>query len=121
MPKQRARDSHQRPIGELDLAPFNSLNGALVDDDLMVSGLDESTGDVLDLFAGLDEEVVALGNLDGNARSRVAGPDVEAGVTGTAVDGEEIEIGVEAGEDGVEGRIFLEVGGSRGEEMGAVL
>lgn len=121
MPKQRARDSHQRPIGELHLALLNSLNGALVDDDLVISGLDEPTGDVLDLLAGLDKEVVALGDLDGDAGSRVASPDVEARVTRTAVDGEEVEVGVEAGEDGVERGVFVEVGGSRSQEMGAVL
>lgn len=121
MPKQRARNPHQRPIRELDLAPLNGLNGALVDDDLVVSGLDEPAGDVLDLLAGLDEEIVALGDLDGDAGSRVAGPDIEAGVARTAVDGEEVEVGVEAGEDGVEGGVLVEVGGSRGEEMGAIL
>lgn len=121
MPKQRARDPHQRPLGELDLAPLNGLNSALVDDDLVVSRLDEPAGDVLNLLAGLDEEVVALGDLDGDAGSRVASPDVEAGIARTAVNGEEVEVGVEAGEDGVEGGVFVEVGGSRGEEMGAVL
>lgn len=121
MPKQRARDSHQRPIGKLDLAPLNGLNGALVDDDLVISGLDEPAGDVFDLLAGLDEEVVALGDLDGDAGSRVAGPDIEAGVARTAVDGEEVEVGVEAGENCVEGGVFVEVGGGRSEEMGTVL
>lgn len=121
MPKQRARDSHQRPIGELDLASLNGLNGTLVDNDLVISGLDEPAGDVLDLLAGLDEEVVALGDLNGNARSRVTSPDVEAGVARTAVDGEEVEVGVEAGEDCVEGGVFVEIGGGRSEEMGAVL
>lgn len=120
MPKQRARDSHERPIGELDLAFLNGLDGALVDDNFMVSGLDQSTGDVLDLLAGLDEEVVALGDLDGNAGSRVAGPDVEAWVARAAVDGEEVEVGVEAGEDGVEGGVFVEIRGSRSEEMGTI-
>lgn len=87
----------------------------------MVSGLDEPAGDVLDLLAGLDEEVVALGDLDGDTGAGIACPDVEAGVARAAVDGEEVEVGVEAGEDGVEGGVFVQVGCSRGEEMGAVI
>lgn len=120
MPKQRARDPHQWPIGELDFALLNGLDRALVDDNLVVSRLDEPAGDVLDLLAGLDEEVVALGDLDGDTGAGIACPDVEAGVARAAVDGEEVEIGVEAGEDGVEVGVLVEVGGSRGEEMGAV-
>lgn len=119
MPKQRARDPDERAVGELRLARLNHVEGALVDDDLVVARLDEAAGNVLDLLAGLDEEVVARRDLDGDAGARVAGPDVEARVAGAAVDGEEVEVGVEAGEDGVLGAVFGEVGGGWGEEMGA--
>jgi hypothetical protein len=67
----------------------------------VVSSLDQPTRGVLELLARLHEEVVPGRNLDGNAVARVAGPDVEAGVARAAVDGEEVEIGVEASKDGV--------------------
>ena len=62
----------------------------------MKARLDQPAGDVLELLAGLDEQVVALGDLDGNTFSCIAGPDVQAGIARAAVDGEEVEIGVEA-------------------------
>lgn len=74
---------------------------------------------MLELLPRLDEEVVAGGDLDGDAAARVAGPDVEARVAGAAVDGEEVEVGVEAGEDGVVLAVLFEVRGGRGEEVGA--
>lgn len=87
----------------------------------MIAGLDKPTGDVLDLLAGLDEEVVALGDFDGDAVAGVAGPDVEARVPGAAVDGEEVEVGVEASENGVFDAILDEVGGGRGEQVRPVV
>lgn len=120
MPKEGTRDADEGTVGELGLALLDDLEGALVDDDLVVAGLDEAAGDVLDLLAGLDEEVVARRDLHGDAGARVAGPDVEAGVAGAAVDGEEVEVGVEAGENGVFGAVLGEVGGGWSEEMGAV-
>lgn len=75
----------------------------------MVSCFDETTCTVFELFASLDEEIIPLGDLDGKSVAGVTGPDVEAGVAGAAVDGEEVEIGVETGEDGVLLGVFLEV------------
>ena len=75
----------------------------------MVSCFNETTSTVFELFASLDKEIVSLGDLDGKSVSGVAGPDVEAGVAGAAVDGEEVEVGVETGEDGVFLGVFLEV------------
>lgn len=120
VPEQGAGDADEGPVGEAGLAGGDGLEGAVVDDDLVVAGLDEAAGDVLDLLAGLDEEVVAGRDLDGDAGARVAGPDVEARVARAAVDGEEVEVGVEAGEDGVLCAVLGQVGGCRGEEMGAI-
>jgi hypothetical protein len=69
---------------------------------------------VFELLPGLHEQVIALGDLDGDLASRVAGPDVKARIPAAAVDGQEVEIGVEAGEDGVLLAVFLEVGGCGG-------
>jgi hypothetical protein len=52
--------------------------------------LDETPGDVLDLLARLDKKVVSGRNLDGDAVSGVAGPDVKARIPGAPVDGEEV-------------------------------
>lgn len=109
MPKQGARDSDQRPVGELGLASLNRLDGLVVDHDFVVSGLDEPAGRVLELLARLDEQVVSLGDLDGQSVAGVAGPDVEAGVAGAAVDGEEVEVGVETCEDGVLLGVFVQI------------
>lgn len=54
----------------------------------------------------MHEQVVAGRDLDGDALTGVAGPYMQAGVAGTAVDGEEVEVGVEAGEDGVFAAVF---------------
>ena len=117
MPEEGARDADLGPVGALAAPPVHGGEGGLVDDDLVVAGLDEAAGDVLDLLAGLDEEVVAGRDLDGDAGARVAGPDVEARVSRAAVDGEEVEVGVEAGEDGVAGAVAVEVGGGGREEV----
>ena len=120
MPEQRARDPDQRSVGELDLALLNRLNCPVIDNDFVVPSLYEPARDVLDLLAGLNEEVIPGRDLDGDAASRVASPDVQTGVARTAVDGEEVEVGVEAGENGVLGAVLDEVGGGWGEEVRAV-
>jgi hypothetical protein len=80
VPEARARDTNQRTIRKLCLATLDRLNSLLVDCHFMETSLDEAAGEMLDLLAGLDEEVVAWGDLDGDAVAGVAGPDVEAGV-----------------------------------------
>lgn len=67
----------------------------------MVARCDETPREVLELLPRLDEEVIPGGDLDRNAGARVAGPDVETWVARAAVDGEEVEVGVETREDGV--------------------
>lgn len=96
-------------MGKFSLASLNRLNGLVVDHDFVVAGFDETPRGVFELLACLDEEIVALGDLDGDSVAGVAGPDVEAGVAGAAVDGEEVEVGVETGEDGVFFGVFGEV------------
>lgn len=114
VPEEGAGDANLGAIGVLLAASLHGLDRLFVDDDLVVAGLDEAAGNVLDLLAGLDEEVVSGGHADGDAAAGVAGPDVEAGVAAAAVDGEEVEVGVEAGEDGVLFAVLGEVGGCRG-------
>lgn len=62
------------------------------------TGKDQAACEVFELLSGLNEEV-AWRELDGDALAGVAGPDVETGVARTTVDGEEVEICVEASED----------------------
>ena len=86
MPKECARDPDQRPVGILDSAFLDDVERRRVDDDLVQTGFDEPTSEVLDLLACLDEEVPAGRDLNGDAFTRVAGPDVEPRVARTAVD-----------------------------------
>jgi hypothetical protein len=83
----------------------------------VVTGLDETARDVLELLARLDQQVVTLGDLDGDSLACVARPDVQAGIARAAVNGQEVEIGVEAGEDGVLLAVLGEIGGCWCEEM----
>lgn len=101
MPKKGARYPNKWSVGELDFPPLDGLDSLVVDCDLMVTGLDETTGDVLNLFASLNEQIVSQWNLDGDPVASVAGPDVKAGVARAAMDGEEVEVGVEAGQDSI--------------------
>ena len=80
VPEEGAADSDEGPVGEHGLALLDDGQGLLVDHDLVVAGLDEAAGQVLDLLARLDEEVVALGDLDGDLLARVARPDVQTRV-----------------------------------------
>lgn len=106
MPKESRRDTHQGPLGEAGATVLDDAHGAVVDDDLVVAGLDEAACGVLELLARLHEQVVAAGgDLDGDALARVARPDVQARVARPAVDGQEVEVRVEAGQD----RVFLAV------------
>lgn len=83
----------------------------------METRLDETASDVFELLARLYEEVVSGRDFHGDAAARVARPDVQAGVARAAVDGEKVEVGVEAGEDGVLGAVLYEVGGGGREEV----
>jgi len=109
MPKESRANSHKRPVGELSLPLLNRLNSRLVDDHFVIPSLDKPASEMLELFAGLNEEVVARRNLDGDSLSGVACPDVQAGVAGTAMNGKEVEICMEAGEDGVLFAVLFQV------------
>jgi len=120
MPKERARDPDQWPVGILHSALLDDVERRRVDNDLVQTSFDEPTGEVLDLLACLDEEVPAGRDLDRDALARVAGPDVQAWVARAAVNRQEVEVGVEPREDCVPLAIFDQVRGSRCEEVWAV-
>lgn len=73
---------------------------------------------MLELLAGLHEEVAAAGvpgcgawsrDAHGDAAAGVACPNVQAGIPRTSVDGEEIEVRVETCEDSVFDAVFFEI------------
>jgi len=69
--------------------------GGIVDNDLVESCLDQATCKMLELLARLNEKIVSWWDLDRDAFASVTSPDVQSGVTGAAVDGEEVEIRME--------------------------
>jgi hypothetical protein len=117
MPKERGRDAYERPVQNICLASLDDVYGLLIDHHLMEPRFDQPAGDVLQLLAGLHEQIVAGRDLDRDALASVARPDVQAWIARTAVDGEKVEVRVEAGENGVFGAVLREVGGCRGEEV----
>jgi hypothetical protein len=78
----------------------------------MIPGLYKTAGNVLQLFASLNKKVVALWYLDRDTLSSVPSPDVQAWISRAAVNGKEVEVGMEPGENGVFLPIPLKVGGS---------
>ncbi len=99
--EEGAADADEGAVGGLGAARGYGGERGVVDDDLVEAGLDQAAGDVLQLLAGLHEQVVARRDLDGDPPARVARPDVQARIPAAAVDGEEVEVRVEPGQDGV--------------------
>lgn len=88
---------------------------------LVVTGLDQATAEVLDLFACLDEQVpTCRRELYRYTLPCIARPDVKAGVPRATVDGQKVEIRVEAGKDSVIMAILDEIGGGWGKEVRTV-
>src|SRR5690606_16077974 len=96
------------------------VHRALVHHYLMIPGFHEPARDMFQLLAGLDQKVVARRDFNRDAAARVASPDVEPRVSRAAVNGEEVEIGVETGEDGVDLAVPFQVRRRWGEKVGAI-
>ena len=86
----------------------------------MVSSLYKTASYMLKLLSRLNEQIIARRHPHWDAFARVACPDIQARIARPSVDGQEVQICVEAGEDGVEGAVLGEVGGGGGEEVGTV-
>ena len=65
----------------------------------------------------LDKQIAAPRDLDGNSPAVIARPDVQARVPRTSVDSQEVEVGVEAGEDSVDLAVSTEITRCWGEKM----
>ena len=101
MPEEGAADTHLGPVGLRLLPPRHGVQRGLVDHDLVVARLDETTRQMLQLLPRLHQKVVALGDFDGDLAPRVSGPDVQAGIPRATVDSEKVEICVEPGQDAI--------------------
>jgi hypothetical protein len=112
VPEERRWDADQWPIRESGLPLLNHLERLLVDDDLVEAGLDQAAGEMLELLAGLDEEIVSLRDLDGNSPARVPGPDMETRISRAPVDGQEVEVGMEACKNGILPAVIGKIRGS---------
>lgn len=80
---------------------FTYCNSRVVYHYFMVSSANQPTGNVFQLLASLDEEVVAWRHLHWKPLTSVTSPDIESWITRTTVDGQEVEVRMEAGEDGI--------------------
>ena len=79
-----------------------NLDSVFVDDDLMEAGFNQSTAQVLELLPGLHEEVPPRRReFDGDTFACIACPNMQTWVARSSMDGEEVEIGVEASKDSV--------------------
>ena len=88
---------------------------------LVITRLYQAATEMLDLFACLHEQVpTCRGKPHRYALPRIARPDVETRIPRATVDGQEVEIRVEAGKNGVLLTILDEIGGCWGEEMWTV-
>jgi hypothetical protein len=115
MPKHGRGNSNQRTMGKLGLSFLDGLERRVVYHNLVEAGLDQAACEMLQLFSRLYQQVVSTGrHAHGDALSRVSGPDVQARVARAAMDGQEVEICVKAGQDSVLLTVFGEVGGGRG-------
>lgn len=72
----------------------------------MEARLYESTSDVLELLARLNQQVVPWWYLYRNTVPSVASPNVKAWVAGAPMNGEEVEVGMETSENGILLAIF---------------
>lgn len=107
MPKEGRRNPDKWSVREFLLSSLNSLgptdsssyvvqrrttycaylDSGIIDDDFMISSLDQAARDVLELFAGLYEEEAAGGrDFHGYSLPRITCPNVKAWVTRPAVD-----------------------------------
>lgn len=119
MVEESRRYPHQRSIGHLLLAALHDLERGVVDNDFVKSGLDETAGQVLQLLAGLDQQVLSGRNAHGDFPPRVPCPNVQARVSGATVNGQEVEVGVETCEDAILLAILLEIGSRRRKQVRA--
>ena len=86
VPKERARDPDEWPVGILDFALLDDLECGRVDNDLVQTGLNQPAGEVLDLLSRLDKEVPPGRYLNRDALARVPCPDVQPWVARATVD-----------------------------------
>lgn len=81
---------------------MTNLNCRVIDYNFVVPSFDQTAAEVLELFARLDQQVAACRRESyGNTFSRIACPNIQPWIPGTAMNGEEVEIGVESSKNGI--------------------
>ena len=83
----------------------------------MVTSLDKTAGDVLKLLSRLDEQIIARRHPNWDAFAGVARPNIQARIARSSVNGQEVQICVEAGQDGVLLAILLQIRRCRCQEV----
>lgn len=111
-------------IGNLFFEVESDLQRSFVHDNFMKAGFDEPAAKVLQLLASLNKQVASRSRCrrfrkaNCNAFARITCPNVETRITGAAVNSEEVQVTVEAGEDGVFVSVFPEIGCGGSKKMG---
>lgn len=94
---------------------LDSSEGLLVDENLVPSSEDATTSQVLHLHTSLSQNAsIRNGNRE---LGSVAQPDVQTREAGLAVEGDEVQIAMEASQDSVERMVLLEVRSSRSQQV----
>src|SRR6266404_8597470 len=96
------------------------LDSGVIHNYFVVACLDKTSAQVFQLLPGLHEQVTAgRWELHRNAFPSIPSPYVKARVSRTTVDGQEVEIRVEASKDGIFFAVFYKIRSCRGQEVGA--
>ncbi len=120
MPEESRRYPNQRAVWILNLSMLNHIDCLLVYHDFVIPSLDKTTSYVLQLFASLNKKIITLRDLDRDTLSGIAGPDVQARISRAAVNGKEVQVGMEPSENSVSLPMPLKVGSSWRKQMGPV-
>lgn len=64
---------------------------------------------MLELLPGLYKKIISFWNLDRDAFACVAGPDMQSRITGPTMYGQEVEIGMKPGKDGILSSVLAKI------------
>jgi hypothetical protein len=92
------------------MSAISHIDSRLIDDHFVEAGLDEPSGEMLDLLSCLYEKIASSRwESNGDSLSGVTRPDMKTGISRSTVDSETVEIGMKTCQDGILRAIFPEI------------